>query len=197
MAAQPDLPLNAAGNDADPQETREWQDALAGVIDKEGAERAHFLIGQMIQQAREEGVDIPYSATTEYVNSIPVDRQPPYPGNADIEIRIRNYLRWNAMAMVVRANKDTNVGGHIASYASSAALYDVGFNWFWRGQDHEGGGDLVFFQTGPNRKHVGVYIGDNRFIHASSSQGVTVSTLTDDYWQAHYITARRVTGSAA
>ena len=146
MAAQPDLPLNAAGNDADPQETREWQDALAGVIDKEGAERAHFLIGQMIQQAREEGVDIPYSATTEYVNSIPVDRQPPYPGNADIEIRIRNYLRWNAMAMVVRANKDTNVGGHIASYASSAALYDVGFNWFWRGQDHEGGGDLVFFQ---------------------------------------------------
>ena len=72
MAAQPDLPLNAAGNDADPQETREWQDALAGVIDKEGAERAHFLIGQMIQQAREEGVDIPYSATTEYAHAAEV-----------------------------------------------------------------------------------------------------------------------------
>ena len=146
MAALPENTQTPAVIDADPQETREWQDALTGVIEQEGTERAHFLIEQVIAHARAEGIDIPYSATTEYLNTITVDQQPPYPGNADIEIRIRNYLRWNAMAMVVRANKDTNVGGHIASYASSAALYDVGFNWFWRAQSEKHGGDLVFFQ---------------------------------------------------
>ncbi len=133
-------------NDADPQETREWQESLSSVIEKEGAERAHFLIGELINQARETGIDLPYSATTEYINTIPVDRQPKYPGNPAIEIRIRNYLRWNAMAMVVKANQDTNVGGHIASFASSAALYDVGFNWFWRGTNEQSNGDLIFFQ---------------------------------------------------
>ncbi len=132
--------------DIDPQETREWHEALAGVIEKEGPERAYFLIEQMIAQAREDGIDLPYSATTEYINTIPVDQQLKYPGDADIEIRIRNYIRWNAMAMVVRANRNTNVGGHIASFASSAALYDVGFNWFWRAQSEQHGGDLVFFQ---------------------------------------------------
>lgn len=133
-------------HDADPQETREWQESLSSVIEKEGAERAHFLIGELIKQARETGIDLPYSATTEYINTIPVDQQPKYPGNPTIEIRIRNYLRWNAMAMVVRANKNTNVGGHIASFASSAALYDVGFNWFWRGTNEQQNGDLIFFQ---------------------------------------------------
>ena len=132
--------------DTDAQETQEWLDALSSVVSQEGTDRAHFLIEKLIEAGREEGIDIPYSATTEYINTIPADRQPKYPGDADIEIRIRNYIRWNAMAMVVRANRDSNVGGHIASFASSAALYDVGFNWFWRGQDHEGGGDLVFFQ---------------------------------------------------
>ncbi|MBL0168443.1 MAG: pyruvate dehydrogenase (acetyl-transferring), homodimeric type [Propionivibrio sp.] len=146
MAALPENTQPTAINDADPQETREWQDALTGVIGKEGTERAHFLIQQMIAQAREEGIDIPYSATTEYVNTIPLDRQPRYPGDATIEIRIRNYIRWNAMVMVVRANRDTNVGGHIASFASSAALYDVGFNWFWRAPGEQHGGDLIFFQ---------------------------------------------------
>ena len=146
MAAAPENNENPAINDSDPQETREWQEALTGVIGQEGTGRAHFLIQQLIAQAREEGIDLPYSATTEYINTIPVDRQPMYPGDATIEIRIRNFLRWNAMAMVVRANHDTNVGGHIASYASSAALYDVGFNWFWRGQNENHGGDLVFFQ---------------------------------------------------
>jgi pyruvate dehydrogenase E1 component len=144
MAAQDAQTL--ANSDTDPQETREWQEALAGVIEKEGAERAHFLIEGMIAQAREEGIDIPYSATTEYTNTIPVDQQSKYPGDADIEIRIRNYVRWNAMAMVVRANRDTNVGGHIASFASSAALYDVGFNWFWHAQTEQHLGDLIFFQ---------------------------------------------------
>jgi pyruvate dehydrogenase E1 component len=99
------------------------------VADKleEGADRAHFLIEKVIGQAREAGVDIPYSANTEYINTIPADQQPKYPGNPDMEIKIHSYIRWNAMAMVVRANKDTNVGGHIASFASAAALYDVGF----------------------------------------------------------------------
>ena len=145
MAAQPDnTPIGAV--DIDPQETQEWRDALAGVVDKEGAERAHFLIEDLIEQAREQGIDIPYSANTEYINTIPVEQQPKYPGNPDLEIRIHNYIRWNAMAMVVRANKHTNVGGHIASFASAAALYDVGFSHFWKNIDHDTGGDLVFFQ---------------------------------------------------
>jgi pyruvate dehydrogenase E1 component len=142
-------PTDDANNntrDADPQETQEWQEALNSVIEREGADRAHYLIERMIEQAREEGIDIPYSATTEYINTIPVDQQPKYPGNPDLEIRIHNYIRWNAMAMVVRANQDTNVGGHIASFASAAALYDVGFSWFWHAPSEQHGGDLVFFQ---------------------------------------------------
>ena len=146
MAPTPELTPASAIEDSDPQETREWHDALAGVIEKEGTERAHFLIEGLIAQARAEGIDIPYSATTEYINTIPLDRQPRYPGNPTIEIRIRNYIRWNAMAMVVHANRDTNVGGHIASFASCAALYEVGFNWFWRAPTAKHGGDLVFFQ---------------------------------------------------
>jgi len=138
-------PSDAAA-DADPQETREWIDALEGVIAQEGADRAHFLIEKLIGQAREDGIDIPYSANTEYINTIPADQQPKYPGNADMEIKINTYVRWNAMIMVVRANKDTNVGGHIASFASAAALYDVGFSHFWRGINDPSGGDLIFFQ---------------------------------------------------
>ena len=135
-----------AEDDSDPQETLEWLGALAGVLEHEGAERVHFLIQKLIAEAREEGIDIPYSATTEYVNTLPVEKQPVYPGDASLEIRIRNFIRWNAMAMVVRANKHTNVGGHIASFASQAALYEVGFNWFWRAPSEKHGGDLVFFQ---------------------------------------------------
>ena len=144
MADQPNSLPDAA--DADPQETREWIDALEGVITQEGAERAHYLIEKLICQAREDGIDLPYSANTAYVNTIPVDQQPKYPGNADLEIKIHSYIRWNAMAMVVRANKDTNVGGHIASFASAAALYDVGFSHFWRSINDPSGGDLIFFQ---------------------------------------------------
>ena len=132
--------------DGDPQETSEWIEALEGVIAQEGADRAHYLIEKLIGQAREDGIDIPYSAYTEYINTIPVDQQPKYPGNADMEIKIHSYIRWNAMAMVVRANKDTNVGGHIASFASAAALYDVGFSHFWHAPSAEHGGDLIFFQ---------------------------------------------------
>ncbi len=133
-------------SDPDAQETQEWLDALAGVIDNEGAERAHYLIETLIDTAREEGVDIPYSANTQYINTIPADQQPAYPGNPDMEIKLHSYIRWNAMAMVVRANKNTNVGGHIASFASAAALYDVGFSHFWKSLEHDTGGDLIFFQ---------------------------------------------------
>lgn len=143
MAALPHVLLQS---DPDARETQEWLEALDGVIKHEGPERARYLIERLIDDARDEGLLIPYSANTLYLNTITTAEQPNYPGDPEIEQRIQAYLRWNAMAMVVRANKHTNVGGHIASYASSATLYDVGFNWFWNAP-HEGHeGDLIFFQ---------------------------------------------------
>ena len=124
--------MDAMKRDADPQETREWLDALAGVLAVEGPDRAHFLIEQLIDEARQSGAYLPFSANTAYINTIPTDAQVRIPGDQEIEHRIRSYVRWNAMAMVLRANKHTNVGGHIASFASAATLYDVGFNHFWR-----------------------------------------------------------------
>ncbi|MBA4742705.1 MAG: pyruvate dehydrogenase (acetyl-transferring), homodimeric type [Azoarcus sp.] len=133
-------------DDPDAQETREWLDALEGVLQAEGPARAHFLIEHLIDTAQQHGADMPYSANTQYINTIPVDLQPPYPGDADMELKIHAYIRWNAMAMVVRANKHTNVGGHIASFASAAALYDVGFSHFWNAPNDKHDGDLIFFQ---------------------------------------------------
>jgi pyruvate dehydrogenase E1 component len=133
-------------DDLDPQETREWLDALDGVIDAEGPQRAHYLIEKLIEEASEKGANIPYSATTQYINTIPVESEPAFPGDTVLEHTIRAYTRWNAMAMVVRANKHTNVGGHIASFASAATLYDVGFNHFWHAPSEQHGGDLVFVQ---------------------------------------------------
>ncbi len=138
-------PLDATP-DHDPIETNEWVDALKGVLAASGPDRAHYLIERLIDVAREEGAYLPFSANTDYINTIPVDLQPKMPGDFAIEEKIRNYARWNAMAMVVRANKHTNVGGHIASYASAAVLYDVGFNHFWHVPSGEHGGDLVFIQ---------------------------------------------------
>ncbi|WP_374242156.1 pyruvate dehydrogenase (acetyl-transferring), homodimeric type [Zoogloea sp.] len=132
--------------DVDAQETQEWLDALSSVVSQEGADRAHFLIEKLIEAGREEGIDIPYSANTQYINTIPAEKQPRYPGDPDMEIKLHSYIRWNAMAMVVRANKHTNVGGHIASFASAAALYDVGFSHFWKSINHDTGGDLIYFQ---------------------------------------------------
>ncbi|MDD2668354.1 pyruvate dehydrogenase (acetyl-transferring), homodimeric type [Zoogloea sp.] len=132
--------------DIDAQETNEWLEALSGVVAQEGPERAHFLLEKLIESAREEGIDLPYSATTQYINTIPADQQPKYPGDPDMEIKLHSYIRWNAMAMVVRANKHTNVGGHIASFASAAALYDVGFSHFWHAPSADHDGDLIFFQ---------------------------------------------------
>lgn len=139
-------PHDTPAADLDPQGTQEWLDALSGVIRNEGEARAHYLVNRQIDLARESGIDIPYSANTQYINTIPVSQQPRYPGDADMELRIHSYIRWNAMAMVVRANKHTNVGGHIASFASAATLYDVGFSHFWHAPSAEHDGDLVFFQ---------------------------------------------------
>ncbi|MDQ2916544.1 MAG: pyruvate dehydrogenase (acetyl-transferring), homodimeric type [Pseudomonadota bacterium] len=132
--------------DIDPQETREWLDALDSVLTAEGPDRAHFLIEQLIDKARRSGAFLPFSANTEYINTIPLEQQVRIPGDQSIEHRIRSYTRWNAMAMVVRANKHSNVGGHIASYASAATLYDVGFNHFWHGISDKHAGDLIFIQ---------------------------------------------------
>jgi pyruvate dehydrogenase E1 component len=132
--------------DLDPQETREWLDALEGVLAREGPDRAHFLIEQLVDRARRSGAYLPFSASTAYLNTIPVELQPPLPGDFELEQRIRHFIRWNAMAMVVRANRNTNVGGHIASFASAAMLYDIGYNHFWRAATKEHGGDLLFIQ---------------------------------------------------
>ncbi|AEJ01705.1 2-oxo-acid dehydrogenase E1 subunit, homodimeric type [Nitrosomonas sp. Is79A3] len=132
--------------DIDPQETQEWLDALDSVIINMGGERAHFLLEKLIEKARRSGAYLPYSATTAYLNTIPTGKEEHSPGNNAIEHRIRSYVRWNAMAMVLRANRNTNVGGHIASFASAATLYDVGYNHFWHAPCETHGGDLVYIQ---------------------------------------------------
>jgi pyruvate dehydrogenase E1 component len=134
--------------DLDPSETREWLDAVEDVIDRDGTERAHFLLDRAVAAARANGATLPFGATTSYVNTIPPDQQPEFPGDMSMEWRIRTINRWNAMATVVRRNKESSeYGGHIASFASSAVLYDIGLNHFWRARTREtGGGDLVFFQ---------------------------------------------------
>jgi len=132
--------------DIDPAETREWIEALQAVLEQDGSERAHFLIEQLVAVTRHSGFDIPFSANTAYINTIPVAQQAQFPGDFTIEHKIRAYVRWNAMMMVLRANKNTNVGGHIASFASAAVLYDVGFNHFWHAPSEAHDGDLLFVQ---------------------------------------------------
>ena len=133
--------------DTDIQETQEWIESLNSVIDSGGTERAHFLIEMMIDQARRSGSNLPYKATTAYVNTIPTHLQQRHPGNPDMERRIRALIRWNAVMTVLRANeKSPGVGGHIASFQSAATLYDVGFNHFFRAKNENFGGDLVYFQ---------------------------------------------------
>ena len=137
----------AALPDDDAQETQEWLDALDAVIEIEGIERSHYLLERLIDQARRSGVNLPYSAKTAYINTIPPHREQYTPGDPELEWKIRSINRWNAMAMVVKANrKNSELGGHIASYASAATLYEVGYNHFWHAPSAEHGGDLVFFQ---------------------------------------------------
>ncbi len=132
--------------DLDNTETKEWLDALQGVMLSHSDERAAYLIDKQIQYIRVNGITTAFNSNTPYINTIPPEKQANITGNTSIEHRIRAYTRWNAMAMVLRANKDTNVGGHIASFQSAATLYDVGFNHFWHAPSENHGGDLIFFQ---------------------------------------------------
>ncbi|HWI81645.1 pyruvate dehydrogenase (acetyl-transferring), homodimeric type [Ramlibacter sp.] len=151
MSAQPENLFGPAANDADAQETREWIDALAAVIATEGRERGHFLLEQLLDQARQHGVDMPFSANTAYVNTIDADDEERCPGNLEIEERLRAYMRWNAMAMVVKANRlhpedGGDLGGHISSFASVATMFGAGFNHFWHAESENHGGDCLYIQ---------------------------------------------------
>jgi pyruvate dehydrogenase E1 component len=133
--------------DQDPLETQEWRDALTSVLDFEGPERTHFLLNELVTEARRKGAPVPYSANTPYLNTIPPDKEERHPGDRAIEHRIRSFIRWNAIAIVLRANKESSeLGGHIASFQSAATLYDVGFEHFWHAPSDKHGGDLVFVQ---------------------------------------------------
>ncbi len=148
MATARPLPFTGiAADDPDAEETQEWLESIDSVLRVHGADRAHYLLERMIDHARRSGAYLPYSPNTAYLNTIPVEQQPEYPGDRLIERRIEAYIRWNAMAMVVHANrKSSEYGGHIASYASAATLHEVGFNHFWRAPTDAHGGDLIYFQ---------------------------------------------------
>jgi len=183
--------------DLDPIETQEWTEALKGVINADGTDRAHFLLERMVDETRRAGGYLPFDPTTEYVNTIPPHLEARMPGDAAMEWRIRSLIRWNAMAMVVRANrKPGELGGHIASFASSATLYDVGFNHFWRAPSESHPGDLIFHQ---GHSSPGVYarsflegrIGEDRldlFRMEVAGHGKGLSSyphpwLMPEYWQ--------------
>jgi pyruvate dehydrogenase E1 component len=181
--------------DADPQETQEWLDSLHAVIEREGPERAHFLLEQLVDFTRRSGGYLPYKATTAYINTIPAQLGARHPGSVELEYRIRSIIRWNAMATVLRAGKrGGELGGHIASFASAATLYDIGFNHFFRGPNHPGGGDLVYIQ---GHSSPGVYARSylegritedqlDRFRQESDGDGLSSYPhpwLMPDYWQ--------------
>src|SRR5690349_11276951 len=134
-------------SDADPVETTEWREAFDSVIEFDGADRAGFLLEELISEARRNGAPVPYSANTPYLNTIAPDKQPEHPGDGAIEHRIRSAIRWNAVAIILRANKESSeLGGHIASFQSSALLYDIGFGHFWHAASAGHGGDLIYVQ---------------------------------------------------
>ncbi len=138
---------NGALRDPDPQETQEWLEAMRAVVQIEGPDRARALLEELVTEAQRGGAHISLGLETPYVNTIPADKEPPMPGNDELETRLRHYTRWNAAATVLRANKQSSeLGGHVASYASAATLYDVGFNHFWRAPSENFGGDMVFMQ---------------------------------------------------
>ncbi|PRD70536.1 pyruvate dehydrogenase (acetyl-transferring), homodimeric type [Malikia spinosa] len=151
MSDSQQLPQGGARQDIDSQETREWMDALKAVIGQEGADRAHFLIEQLLEEARASGIDLPFSANTAYVNTIPPEQEARCPGNIEIEERLRSFMRWNAMAMVVKANRHNpedggDLGGHIGSFASLASMFGAGFNHFWHAESENHGGDCLYIQ---------------------------------------------------
>ena len=135
------------GGDPDPSETAEWLESLQYALETKGPERVAFLLSKLAVAAHQKGVEAPFSATTPYINTIPAEKQPVFPGNREIERRIKSIIRWNAMAMVVRANKVSDgLGGHISTFASSATLYEVGYNHFFRGKGDGYDGDQIYFQ---------------------------------------------------
>src|SRR3982751_997650 len=151
MSANPENLFGSAANDLDAQETREWMDALSAVIESEGPDRAHFLLEQLLEHARQNSIDKPFSANTGYVNTIETDQEERSPGNLEIEERLRSYMRWNAMAMVVKANRlhpadGGDLGGHIGSFASLASMFGAGFNHFWHAESEKRGGDCLYIQ---------------------------------------------------
>ena len=133
--------------DIDPDETNDWIDSFDALVDDRGRQRARYVMLRLLERARQKQVGVPALRSTDYINTIPPEREPWFPGDEDIERRIRAFIRWNAAVMVSDANrKGLEVGGHIATYQSSASLYEVGFNHFFRGKDHPGGGDQVYIQ---------------------------------------------------
>ncbi|MFJ6196169.1 pyruvate dehydrogenase (acetyl-transferring), homodimeric type [Micromonospora sp. NPDC092111] len=152
MATERKRPVITAGlpsqlPDIDPEETGEWVESLDGVIDERGTKRARYVMLRLLERARERQVGVPSLTTTDYINTIPPEREPWFPGDEHIERRIRAYVRWNAAMLVHRAQRpEIGVGGHISTFASSASLYEVGFNHFFRGKNHPGGGDHIFYQ---------------------------------------------------
>ncbi|WP_405430346.1 pyruvate dehydrogenase (acetyl-transferring), homodimeric type [Micromonospora sp. NBC_00617] len=133
--------------DIDPEETSEWVESLDGVIDERGTKRARYVMLRLLERARERQVGVPPLTTTDYINTIPPEQEPWFPGDEHVERRIRAYVRWNAAMLVHRAQRpEIGVGGHISTFASSASLYEVGFNHFFRGKNHPGGGDHIFYQ---------------------------------------------------
>ena len=134
-------------HDADPEETQEWMDSLDGLLDSSNPERARYLMLRLLERANAKRVDLPALSSTDFVNTIPTKLEPEFPGDEQIEKRYRRWMRWNAAVMVHRAQRPgVKVGGHISSYASAAALYEVGFNHFFHGKGADQGGDHVFFQ---------------------------------------------------
>jgi pyruvate dehydrogenase E1 component len=141
------MDMNDLQRDLDPEETREWLEALRSVLEREGPDRANYLLDQLVNEARRAGAYIPYNANTAYLNTIPPEREERSPGDYELEHKIRSLVRWNAMATVIRANKESSeLGGHISSFASAATLYDVGFNHFFRAANEKFLGDLVYIQ---------------------------------------------------
>ena len=128
-------------------ENGEWRESLDYVLQTQGEERVRQLLRLLQVRAQEQGVSIPFTANTPYINTIPKNQQPVFPGNREIERRIKSIVRWNAMAMVVRANREkSGIGGHISTFASVATLWEVGFNHFWRGRTDKFIGDMIYFQ---------------------------------------------------
>jgi pyruvate dehydrogenase E1 component len=133
--------------DADPVETQEWIDSLDAVVTEQGPDRAKYLVAKLLERAHETNVGIAGAITTPYINTIPPEEEPEFPGDPDIERRIRRFVRWNAAVMVIKANhRSKGIGGHLSTFASSATLYEVGFNHFFKGKDAPGGGDHVYMQ---------------------------------------------------